>query len=163
MIKHLGEWWKDSPQWGTSREVDSYMEMRRGRRERGVTTRRRGEVKREECSLASNHSLCTLHCPEHWERFTKLHREGKREEGDRGDQEEKSKGGVKREETNLVSNNSIRVLQSPEHPERFTELTREEKGEVADRSDLGEKGRIKRWVKPAVTPLSKNGYWKLDS
>ena len=68
-----------------------------------------------------------------------LHREGKREEGDRGDQEEKSTGGVKREETNLVSNHSIRVLQSPEHPERFTELGREEKGEGGDRGDLGEK------------------------
>ena len=32
---------------------------------------------------------CALHYLEHPERFTELHREEKREEGDRGDQEEK--------------------------------------------------------------------------
>ena len=64
------------------------MEMRR-RREIEVTMRRRGEVKREEHNLDSNHFLYTLHYLEHLERFTKLHREGKREEGDRGDEEEK--------------------------------------------------------------------------
>ena len=36
-------------------------------------------------------SLGVLHSLEHPERFTKLHREEKREEGDRGDQEEKRK------------------------------------------------------------------------
>ena len=34
--------------------------------------------------------------------FMELHREGKREEGDRGDQEER-RGGVKRRETKLAS------------------------------------------------------------
>ena len=37
-------------------------------------------------------SLCALHNPEPSERFMELHREEKREEGDRGEQEEK--GGV---------------------------------------------------------------------
>ena len=35
-------------------------------------------------------SLSALHSLEHPERFTELHREEKREEGDRGDQEEQS-------------------------------------------------------------------------
>ena len=34
-------------------------------------------------------SPCTLHSLEHSERFTELHREEKRDEGDRGYQEEK--------------------------------------------------------------------------
>ena len=43
-----------------------------------------------------------LHSEEHPERFTDLHGEEKREEGDRGDQEEKR--GIKRGESNLASN-----------------------------------------------------------
>ena len=39
---------------------------------------------------------------EHPERFAELHGEEKREEGDRGDQEEK--GGIKREKNNPASN-----------------------------------------------------------
>ena len=52
-----------------------------------MTRRRRGGVKRGETSLVS--SLSVLHSPEHPERFTELYREEKREEGDRGNQEEK--------------------------------------------------------------------------
>ena len=39
----------------TWREPQSYMEKRRGRREREVTRRRRGGIKRGESKLASNH------------------------------------------------------------------------------------------------------------
>ena len=78
-----------SPQSGTPREVHSYMEKRRGRREIEVTRMRKGGIKRGESNLASNSSLCALHSLESSERFTELHREEKREEGDRGDQEEK--------------------------------------------------------------------------
>ena len=64
------------------------MEKRRGRREIEVT-RRRGGVKRGERNLASNQSPIVLHSLEHSERFMELHREEKREDRDRGDQEEK--------------------------------------------------------------------------
>ena len=36
--------------------------------------------------------------------FTELHREEKREEGDRGGQEDKGEGGIKRRETDPASN-----------------------------------------------------------
>ena len=41
----------------TQRGTQSYMEKRRGRREIEVTRRRRGEIKRGESKLASNHFL----------------------------------------------------------------------------------------------------------
>ena len=50
------------------------MEKRRGRREIEVTRRRRGGIKRGECSLASNNSLCALYSLGPSERFTELHR-----------------------------------------------------------------------------------------
>jgi len=55
-----------------------------------------------------------------------LHKEERREEGDRGDQE-KRWSQKEREIWLLIS--SLSVLQSPGHPKRFTELSREEKGE----------------------------------
>ena len=67
----------------------SYMEKRRGRREIEVTRRRRRRIKRGEGTLASNQIPMCLRSLEHPERFTVFHREEKREEGDRGDQEEK--------------------------------------------------------------------------
>ena len=70
----------------TERGSQSYMEKRRGRREMEVTRRRRGGIKRGEPVI---NPLCALHSLEPSERFTELHREEKREEGDRGDQEEK--------------------------------------------------------------------------
>ena len=64
-----------------------------------------------------------------------------REEGDRGDQEEKR--GSQKGRHSLASNQfpkcSPSVLHSLKHPDRFTELNREEKGEGGDRGDLGEK------------------------
>ena len=65
------------------------MEKRGGRREIEVTRRRRGGIKRGESKLASNHFLCALHSLDPSEMFMELHREEKREEGERGGQEEK--------------------------------------------------------------------------
>ena len=73
----------------TQRGSQSYMEKRRRRREIEVTRRRRGGIKRVDSNLASNQfPMCSPHL-EHPERFTELHREEKRDEGNRGDQEEK--------------------------------------------------------------------------
>ena len=63
-----------------------------------------------------------LHSEEHPERFTDLHGEEKREEGDRGDHEEK--GGIKRGESNLASKQfpthgpicSLYLFTDPVHP-----------------------------------------------
>ena len=59
------------------------MEKRRGRREIEVTRRRRGEIKRGERKLASNHLLCVLHSLDPSEMFMELHREerGRKEPG----------------------------------------------------------------------------------
>ena len=73
----------------TQRGSQSYMEKRRGGREIEVARRRRGGIKRGESNLVSNQFPKCLHSLEHPERFTELHREEKREDGDRGDQEEK--------------------------------------------------------------------------
>ena len=73
----------------TQRGTQSYMEKRRGRREIEVTRRRRGGIKRGESKLAVITSLCALHSLDPSEMFTELHREKKREEGDRGGQEDK--------------------------------------------------------------------------
>ena len=73
----------------TQRGSQSYMEKRRGRRDIEVTKRRREGIKRGESILVSNQFLFALHNLEHSERFTKLHREEEREEGDVGDQEER--------------------------------------------------------------------------
>ena len=73
---------------GTQRGLQSYMK-RSGRREIEVTRRRRGGIKGERAIWPVINSLSVLHSLEHPERFTELHREEKKEEGDRGDQEEK--------------------------------------------------------------------------
>ena len=73
----------------TQRDSQCYMEKRRGRREIEVTRRRRRGIKQGESQVASNHFLCALHSLDPSEMFTELHREEKREEGDRGGQEEK--------------------------------------------------------------------------
>ena len=67
-----------------------------------------------------------------------LHREEKREEGDRGDQEEK-RGSQKGERAIKPAISSLSVLHSLEHTKRFTELGREEKGEGEIRGNLVEK------------------------
>ena len=73
----------------TLRGSQSYMEKKRGRREIEVMRRRRGGIKRGERKLASNHFSCALHSLDPSEMFMDLHREEKREEGDRGGQEDK--------------------------------------------------------------------------
>ena len=55
-----------------------------------------------------------------------LHREEKREEGDRGGQEDKRGNQKEREIQPVIS--SLSVLHSLEHIKRLTELGREEKG-----------------------------------
>ena len=53
-------------------------------------TRRRGGIKRGEGNLASNQfPICSPQSGTLRERFTEFHREEKKEEGDRGDQEER--------------------------------------------------------------------------
>ena len=58
---------------------------------------------------------------EHSERFTELHEEEEREEGDRDEQEEK-KGDSRGERQIYTVLSSLSVLHSPEDPPRFTEL-----------------------------------------
>ena len=55
--------------------------------------------------------------------FTEVYREEKREEGDRGGQEDK-RGESKGERQIQPVINSLSVLHSPEHTKRFTELGR---------------------------------------
>ena len=87
--------------------------------------------------------------------FTELYREEKREEGDRGDQENKGGNQTQRQIQPVYS--SLSVLHHPEH----TEFGREEKGEGGGRGDLVEKKESpkgKRAVKPAILLPSKNEY-----
>ena len=58
--------------------------------------------------------------------FTELHREEKKEEGDRGGQEEKRGNQKEREIQPVIS--SLSVLHHLEHTKIFTELGREENG-----------------------------------
>ena len=60
------------------------------------------ESKEERTSKPVITSLCVLHSLDHSEMFTELYREEKREEGDRGGQEDK--GVIKRRETDPASN-----------------------------------------------------------
>ena len=92
--------------------------------------------------------------------FTELYREEKREEGDRGGQEDKrGDSKVERQIQPVIS--FLSVLHHLEHTKRFTELGREEKGEGGDRGDLVEKKdslKEERAVKPVILLPSKNGY-----
>ena len=91
--------------------------------------------------------------------FMELYREEKREEGDRGGQEDKGVNQKERQFEPVI--NSLSVLHCLEHTKRFTELSREEKGEGGDRGDLMEKKESpkgERAVKPAISLPSKNGY-----
>ena len=89
-----------------------------------------------------------------------------REEGDRGDQEEKRGQRVKRRETDLASNQFPKCSPQPGIPKETHRIGREEKGERGDRGDLGEKKenqKGERAIKPVITLLSKNVHWRLDS
>ena len=70
-----------------------------------------------------------------------LYREEKREEGDRGGQEDKE--GFKRKKTDPASNQFPKCSPPSGIHKRFTELGREEKGEGGDRGDLVEKKETK--------------------
>ena len=83
-----------------------------------MTRRRRGGIKRGESNLASNQFLCALHCLDPSERFTELHREEKREEGDRGDLEEMG-GEGKRRETDLDSDQFPKCSPQPGIPKEI--------------------------------------------
>ena len=90
-----------------------------------------------------------------------LHREEKREEGDRGWLPGGEKGESKGERQIQPVVSSLSVLHSQEHIKRFTELSREEKGEGGDRGNLVEKKQSQkgeRAIKPVITLPSKNGY-----
>ena len=87
--------------------------------------------------------------------FTELFREEKREEGDRGGQEDK--GG--RQIQPVIS--SLSVLHHPAHTKRSTLLGREEKGDGGDRGNLVEKKESPKWeraVKPVILLPSKLEY-----
>ena len=58
--------------------------------------------------------------------FTELHRDEKREEGDRGGQEDKGGNQKKRQIQPVIS--SLSVLHSPEHTKRFRVGCRREGG-----------------------------------
>ena len=85
----------------TQRGSQSYMKKRRGRREIELTRRRRGGIKRGESSLTSNQFPICVYSLEHSEWFTEFHREEKREEGDRGDQEERRGSQKERDQFSL--------------------------------------------------------------
>ena len=92
--------------------------------------------------------------------FMDLQRKEKREEGDRGGQEEK-RGESKRERQIQPVISSLSVLHTPEHTKRFRELGREEKGEGGDRGNLVEKNESQkgeRAIKPVIIIPSKNEY-----
>ena len=74
---------------GTQRGSQNYMNMRRGRREIEVTRRRRGGIKRGESKLASHQFPLCFPQPGTPGEVADFHREEKREEGDRGEQDEK--------------------------------------------------------------------------
>ena len=75
--------------------------------------------------------------------FTELHREEKREEGDRGGQ--KDKGGESKGERQIQPViSSLSVLHHLEHTKRFTKLGREEKGQGEIEVTWWRKRRVQR-------------------
>ena len=90
--------------------------------------------------------------------FTELYREEKREEGDRGDQEDK--WGNQKERA-PVSNQFPKCSPLSGTHKEIHRVGREEKGEGGDRGDLVEKKdslKEERAVKPVILLPSKNGY-----
>ena len=84
------------------------------------------ESKEERASWPVITSLCALHSLDHSEMFTELYREEKREERDRGGQEDKG-GGITRRETDPASN-QFPKCSPPSGTHKFTELGRVERG-----------------------------------
>jgi len=71
--------------WIPQRGSWSYTEKRRGRKEKEVARRIKGESETERQIQPVICSLSVLHSPEHTKRFTELDREEKGEGRDRGD------------------------------------------------------------------------------
>ena len=91
--------------------------------------------------------------------FTELYREKKREEGDRGGQEDKRRG-IKRREKDPANNQFPKCSPPSGTLCGLTELSRQEKGEGGDRGGLVEKkesSKGERAVKPVISLPSKNG------
>ena len=129
----------------TQRGTQSYMEKRRGRREIEVTRRRREGIERGESKLASNHFLM---CAPQSGLVRDVHgvtqrREEKREEGERGGQEDK-RGESKGERQIQPVISSLSVLHSLEHTKRFTELGRESRGREEIEVTWWRKRKVKR-------------------
>ena len=148
----------------TQRGSQSYMEKRRGRREIQVT-RRRGGIKSRESKLTSNQfPMCSPQSGplRDVHGVTQRREEAGRRQRWPGGEKGESRG--ERQIQSVIS--SLSVLHSPEYTKRFTELGREENGEGGDRAGLVEKKESQqreRAIKPVITLLSKNGYWRLDS
>ena len=79
--------------------------------------------------------------------FMELHREKKKEEGDRGGQEEKRGNQKEREIQPVIS--SLSVLHHLEHTKIFTELGREENGREEIEVTWWRKRRVKRGREPS--------------
>ena len=69
--------------------------------------------------------------------FTELHREEKREEGDRGDQDKMRENKKRRASYPVIT--SLCVLHTLDHSEMFMELYREEEREEGDRGGQEDK------------------------
>ena len=100
----------------TQRGSQHYMEKRRERKELEVTQMRWGGINRGESGLASNHFFMCTPQLDRSEMFTELYREEKKEEGDRGGQEDKrAEWKVGRQIQPVIS--SLSVLHRLEHTE----------------------------------------------
>ena len=75
--------------WTDQRYSWSYTEKRRGRKETEVARKIKRGINSGESGLASSHFLMCTPQLDHSEMFTELYRKEKREEGDRGGQEDK--------------------------------------------------------------------------
>jgi len=100
----------------TQRGSQRYMENRRGRMELEVTWMRWSGINRGESGLAINHFLMCTPQLDHSEMFTELYREEKREEEDRGGQEDKRREWKGERQIQPVVS-SLSVLHCLEHME----------------------------------------------
>ena len=139
----------------SQRGSQSYMEKRRGRREIEVTRRKRGGIKREKTVQPVINSVCVLHSLDQPEMFMELYREEKREEGDRGDQEQKRENQKRREQASQYS--LPYVLSTVWIPQRHSQsYTEKRRGRNETEVARGIKGGIKRReTDPASNQFSK--------
>ena len=100
----------------TQRGSQRYRENRKGRKELEVTRMRWGGINRGDSGLASNLFLMFTPQLDHSELFTELYREEKKEEGDRGGQEDKRREWKGERQIQPVIS-SLSVLHRLEHTE----------------------------------------------